>query len=181
LRKSKDYWRDGMCATPGLSHKTNPRIWLKTTKFHTAIVPIYDTKVHISRRCAPLPEQQRRMTKRLVYLSYVLAALSLSHCANIYECENFRSYLEHEAHGTVTDKYLDSTSHMWPTIVYETIDGKKGFSNQIGMYVPAVFDTLEIGDMLDKSSGSTMVTLTKRGRVIELDTAKETRTVWCKK
>ena len=122
------------------------------------------------------------MTTRLVYLlTYLLVAFSLSRCANLYECEHFRSYLEHEAHGTVTNKYLDSTSHMWPTIVYETFDGKKRLNSQISMYVPAVFDTLEIGDMLDKSSGSTMVTVTKRGHIIELDTAKETRTVWCQK
>ena len=99
----------------------------------------------------------------------------------MYECEHFRNYLDHEAHGTVTDKYLDSANHMWPTIVYKTIDGQNGLDNRTAMYVPEVFDTIDIGDILDKSAGETIVTVTKRGQTIKLDTAKETRRIWCQK
>ena len=121
------------------------------------------------------------MTRLIYILTYLLLALSLLCCGNLYECEHFRSYLSHEAHGTIINKYLDSANHMWPTIIYQTMDGKKGLDNQTAMYVPSVFDTLEVGDILDKSSGSTMVTVTKRGQIIKLDTAKETRRIWCKK
>ncbi len=102
-------------------------------------------------------------------------------CSNMYECEHFKRYLDHEAYGKVTKKYLDSTSHMWPTIVYQTLDGKV-VDQEIAMYIPALYDTLEIGDTIAKTSESTMVTVTKhRGLVIKLDTAKESRRLWCQK
>ncbi len=107
-------------------------------------------------------------------------SFSFLSCTNLYECEHFRDYLDHEAHGTVTKKYLDSVKHVVPIIEYRTVTGKRGFSD-IGRYIPAAYDTLEIGDILNKDSGSTMVTVTKKGLVIELDTAKETRRVWCQK
>jgi hypothetical protein len=121
------------------------------------------------------------MTRLASVWTYLSIVFSLLTCSNLYECEHFRDYLSHEAHGTVTNKYLDNANHMTPTITYQTITGKKGLDNQTAMYIPAVYDTIEVGDILDKDPGSTIVTVTKRGSIIELDTAKETRRIWCQR
>jgi hypothetical protein len=68
---------------------------------------------------------------------------------------------------------------MWPTIVYQAANGRRFVDDQIGMYVPAAYDTVAIGDVLDKSSGSTIVTVIKQGYTIAIDTAKDARRSWC--
>jgi hypothetical protein len=119
---------------------------------------------------------------RLLYLfTSIFLVMLLSCCGNMYECEHFKDYLSHEVHGTVVNKYLDSASHMWPTIVYQTSDGKKGVDNMTPMYVPAIFDILEVGDDFDKFSGATMVTVTKEAQIIRLDTVRASRRIWCQK
>jgi hypothetical protein len=97
-------------------------------------------------------------------------------CEKKIRCDHYSDFVAAEAHGTVTTKFLDSASHMLPTINYTTITGKKGFDNRIGNYLPDVYDTLEVGDLLNKDIGSSTVTVTKRGKPITFETNRED---WC--
>jgi hypothetical protein len=101
-------------------------------------------------------------------------------CANMYECEHWRAYLDHEAHGTVTEKSIDTANHMRPIIVYQTFNGRRGSDDQIGIWIPDAYNIIEIGDEINKSSGSSGVTITKKGREIKFDTTRTTRRNWCR-
>lgn len=112
-------------------------------------------------------------TKAFILLIFASAFMN---CENKIKCDHYREFLNDEAHGTVSRKYLDSASHMWPTIHYTTVTGKKLFDDQIGNYLRLVYDTIEVGDMIDKDSGSSKVTVTKAGNVIIFETKEED---WC--
>lgn len=105
----------------------------------------------------------------------ILASVFMN-CENKIKCDHYREFLNTETHGMVNRKYLDSASHMWPTIHYTTITGKGRLDNRIGNYLPVVYDTIEVGDLIDKDSGSSKVTVTKAGNVITFETKKED---WC--
>jgi hypothetical protein len=46
---------------------------------------------------------------------------------------------------SVTTKFLDSASHMWPTTIYTTTTSKKRFDDRIGTYLPDAYNTLSCG------------------------------------
>ena len=100
-------------------------------------------------------------------------------CSNIYECGHFRHFLNHEAHGTVTEKLIDSANHMRPIIRYKTVTGKSGLDDQLGTWLPDAYDSIEIGDEISKTSGNTFLILTRDGKEIKFDTIRSTRDNWC--
>lgn len=115
------------------------------------------------------------MIKRVAKTSTLILISLLPGCDNSGECDRFKEFLTKEVNGTVAEKFLDKNSNMRPTIFLDN-SGVKSIEIQILIYIPEVYDTVDIGDKVFKDARSSKVKVEKKNRTIEFDKGVES---WC--
>lgn len=104
----------------------------------------------------------------IYFISFVLPFLFVSKEKLVEEarCRDQKEALEESIKGILTGKFRDNRSHMWETIEYSSEFGTKQsiifVNDQSG-----AFDFVLPGDSLEKTKGSLVLTITRKGERIK--------------